>query len=314
MSIVQPSLPPHGVIFQMLQGLWIAHIVSVLAKLKIPDMVAAVPKSSHELAQELGVESHCLDRVLRTASALGLLTVDGAGRFQQTALSNVLRSDSEPSLRGVATFFSDEWHTRAWEHLLEVVRIGRPAIDLLYGLSFFEYFAKHPEHASNFFLGMTNFSSMEGPAVAEAYDFTRFQSVCDVGGGLGLLLALILQQNPAIHGVLFDQSQVINEAREQVFLRDLAGRLQFESGDMFESVPAGMDAYVLKRIVHDWPDAACAKVLQQCRDGVNPGGRLLVVEQVILARILSGKANGSRNDGPAWWQRTRGSRFSADLF
>jgi SAM-dependent methyltransferase len=209
--------------------------------------------------------------------------VDVAGRFQQTALSQVLRSDAEPGLRGIATFFSDEWHTRAWEHLLEVVRTGRPAIDLVYGLSFFEYFGQHPEHASNFFLGMTNFSGMEGPPVADACDFTRFRSVCDVGGGLGLLLALILQRNPAVSGVLFDQPHVIEEARRQPFFRDLASRVRFETGNMFESVPSGMDAYVLKRIVHDWPDAECAKLLRLCRSGVNPGGKLLVVEQVILA-------------------------------
>jgi Dimerisation domain len=119
----------------MLQGLWIAHIVSAFAKLQIPDLVAAGPQSGLELAQKTGADPHCLYRLLRTAAALGLLTEDGEGRFRPSALSDLLRSEATPSLQGIATFFSDPWHTRAWEHLLEVVRTGRPAMDLVYGVS-----------------------------------------------------------------------------------------------------------------------------------------------------------------------------------
>jgi O-methyltransferase domain/Dimerisation domain len=281
---MKPQIAPaESAVFQMLQGLWIAHIVSVLAKLQIPDLVAAGPQSSLELAQKTGADPHCLYRLLRTAAALGLLTEDGEGRFRPSALSDLLRSEATLSLQGIATFFSDPWHTRAWEHLLDVVRTGRPAMDLVYGVSLFEYFGQHPEQASHFFRGMTNFSSLEGPAVAEAYDFTCFEKVCDVGGGHGLLLALILQRSPGVRGLLFDQPSVIEEARQQSFFHDLGSRVEFASGDMFELVPAGMDAYVLKRIVHDWPDAECVELLRHCRKGVNAGGKLLVVEQVILA-------------------------------
>ena len=106
-----------------------------------------------------------------------MLAEDDEGRFLQTPLSEVLRADAMPSLKGVATFFSDEWHVRAWEQLVEVVRTGRPAIDLVYGVPFFEYVTKHPGYAANFFLGMTNLSSIEGPAVAEAYDFKEIKRI-----------------------------------------------------------------------------------------------------------------------------------------
>lgn len=279
----QPSaLPAEAAVFQMLQGLWTSHIVSALAKLKVPDRVASGPKSAEDLARETGADPRSLARLLRTAAALGVLNQDASGRFHQNPLSEVLRSDAMPGLRGIAAFFSDEWHTRSWDHLLESVRTGRPALDLVYGMPFFEYFAKHPEQAATFFQGMTDFSNLEGPAVAGAYDFSPFGCVCDVGGGLGRLTALILRKYPAVRGVLFDQPHVIGEASTQPYFDDLRDRVRFQAGDMFESVPAGVDAYVLKRIVHDWPDAECAKLLAHCRRGVNPGGKLLVVEQVIV--------------------------------
>jgi hypothetical protein len=140
-----------------------------------------------------------------------------------------LRSGASPSLRGIAILFSDEWHTQAWQHLLDCVRTGRPAIDLVYGMSFFEYLSKHPGQSANFFQGMTDFSRIEGPAVAEAYDFSPFRRVCDVGGGLGLLLALILEKHHGIQGVLLDQPKIIENARMEPFFGGLNGRLCIEA-------------------------------------------------------------------------------------
>lgn len=272
----------HAAVFRMLEGMWVAHIVSAIAKLDIPDRLAAGAKTAADLAREIGADDGCLSRLLRTAAGFGLLTEDRDGRFGLTELTDVLRSDAAPGMKKIAEFFSDEWHIRSWQRLVETVKTGRPGLDLAYGMPFFEYLTKHPEPAATFFEGMTNFSSVEGPAVAAAYDFGPFQTVCDVGGGHGLLLALILERNRTARGVLLDQAHVVEQARTQAALRGVVDRVRFESGDMFQEVPRGMDTYVLKRILHDWSDAECGRILSHCRRGVNAGGKLLVVEQVIL--------------------------------
>ena len=64
-------------------------------------------------------------------------------------------------------------------------------------------------------------------------------------------------------------------------LKPYMDRCTLASGDMFSSVPAGADVYIMKHIIHDWPDDACVKILKACRQGVNPGGKLLVVDCVI---------------------------------
>jgi hypothetical protein len=58
-------------------------------------------------------------------------------------------------------------------------------------------------------------------------------------------------------------------------------RVTYVGGNMFESVPAGSDCYIMKHIIHDWPDALCVELLKHCRAGVNPGGKLLVVDPVV---------------------------------
>lgn len=129
---------------------------------------------------------------------------------------------------------------------------------------------------------MTDFSSIEGPSVVDAFDFGRFDTMCDAGGGHGLLLARILERHPHIGGVLFDQPAVIAEAKARGLLESFGGRARMESGDIFEAVLAGANALVLKRIVHDWSDEDCVRILRNCRAAIAPGGKLLIVEQVIV--------------------------------
>jgi predicted O-methyltransferase YrrM len=102
-----------------------------------------------------------------------------------------------------------------------------------------------------------------------------------VGGGRGSFLASILRANAEMRGMLFDQPHVIAGAREYLDAAGLGQRCDLVGGDFFESVAAGGDAYVLKRVIHDWDDARASQILERCRRAMQPTGRLLVVETVI---------------------------------
>src|SRR5262249_9595423 len=130
--------------------------------------------------------------------------------------------------------------------------------------------------------GMTALSMIDSPAVADAYNFEGIHSIVDIAGGHGLLLATILERNPEMRGTLFEVPHVLEGARSGP-LKSLVDRCAFASGDMFSEVPSGADAYIMKHIIHDWPDDKCLKILRACRKSLNPGGKLLVVDSVILA-------------------------------
>jgi hypothetical protein len=277
----QPQTPPaHAGILQIMTGAYVAGAVSCLAQLGIPDLLEAAPKSAEELAKEIGADPRALYRLMRATASVGVLSEGPDGKFSQTPMSAVLRSNATPSLRAWTIMGGREWHGRGWSNLEYCVRTGKQAVEQIYGAHVFDFLKQHPAEGQIFNDAMTELSMIDSPAVAEAYNFEGIRSIADVGGGHGLLLATILKGNPHLRGILYEMPHVIEGAKNGP-LKPLLGRCALASGDMFSSVPEGVDAYIMKHIIHDWPDDGCLQILKACRKGVNSGGRLLVVDSVI---------------------------------
>jgi hypothetical protein len=276
----QQNPPAHMRILQLLNGAHVAGAVYCLAQLGIPDLVAAAPKSADELASQIGADPQALYRLMRAAASVGVLCEGPDGKFSQTPMSAVLGSSATPSLRAFATMTGRDWHGRGWSHLEYCVRTGKQALDHIYGTHIFEYLKQNPAEGQIFNDAMTELSMVDGPAVADAYNFEGIRSIVDVGGGHGFLLATILERNPHLRGTLYEAAHVVEGAATGP-LKLMMERCTLASGDMFSSVPAGADAYIMKHIIHDWPDDLCLRLLKACRKSVNPGGKLLVVDSVI---------------------------------
>ena len=272
--------PAHTGMFQLLNGMFVAGAISCLAQLGIPDLVEHGPKSAEELASRVGADPGALYRLMRATASVGVLSERPDRKFSETPLSAVLRSNAKPSLRAFAMMHGREWHGRGWTQLDYCVRTGKQALDKIYGMPIFQYFQQHPEEAQLFNQCMTDLSTIDGPAVADAYSFEGIRSIVDVAGGHGLLLATILERHPQMKGTLYEAAHVLEGAKNGP-LKPVMDRCTLAGGDMFSSVPAGADAYIMKHIIHDWPDDLCIKILKACRKGVNPGGKLLVVDNVI---------------------------------
>jgi hypothetical protein len=233
-----------------------------------------------ELAKQIGTWLEALYRLIRATACVGVLAEGPDGKFSEKPMSAVLRSNATPSLKALAIMGGGEWHGRGWSHLEHCVRTGEPAVEEIYGAPAFEYFRQHAAEGQIFNGAMTALSMIDSPAVAEAYNFDAIRSIVDVGGGHGLLLATIMKRNPQLKGTLYDMEHVVKGATNGP-LQPVMDRCTLAAGDMFASVPAGADAYVMKHIIHEWPDELCVKILKACRAGVNAGGKLLVVDCVI---------------------------------
>jgi hypothetical protein len=273
--------PPDATLVELIFGKCVSTAISVVAKLRVADLLADGPKTIADLAAKTKTHAPSLYRLLRPLAAAGVFTEDVDGRFALTPMGEYLRTGVKGSLRGMADFFGSDWSWRAWGHLLESVQTGRPAFDSVFGEPLFDYLRKHPDESAVFNEGMTGFSSSIAPAVAEAYNFSGFKTVVDVGGGHGVLLNTILQAYPGVNGIVFDSPHVVVGAEDAIHEAGLTGRCRAVGGDFFESVPADGDAYLMKHIIHDWPDDRATTILRNCRKGVNPGGKLLLVELVI---------------------------------
>jgi O-methyltransferase domain/Dimerisation domain len=272
--------PAHAEMFQLLQGAFTVGAIACLAQLGVPDLLEGEPKTADKLAEEVGADPRALYRLMRATASLGVLSEGPDGKFSQTPLSSVLRTKASPSLRAFATMHGREWHEMGWSNLAYCVKSGKQALEKTYGMPIFEYFTQNKEEGELFNRAMSDLSSIDAPAIAAGYSFEHIQSIVDVGGGHGLLLATILQRNPHMRGILYDLEHVIEGAKTGP-LQPVLDRCTLASGDMFASVPHGVDAYIMKHILHDWPDDICVKILKACRKGVNAGGKLLAVDNVI---------------------------------
>jgi len=283
MTSQEPQAQPVSPSIQMMQMLWpgamAVQAIHVAAKFALADLVAGGPKSIQELAEATHAHGPSMDRLLRALTSLGIFAEETTGRYRQTALSDTLRSDHPESIRPLAMMLGAHFFWEPCGELEETVRTGQPSFERAYGAPFFDYLAGHSEDAAVFNAAMSS-SPAYLAAVAGAYDFSKFERIVDVGGGHGLLLAGILSANPGLRGVLHDLPSVVSGA-SALRQEPISQRCEIIGGDFFQGVPGGADAYLLKGILHDWNDAGALKILKNCRSGIHPDGRLLVVEGVL---------------------------------
>jgi hypothetical protein len=274
------AMPPQLAVLQMATGYWVSQSIYVAAKLGIADLLKDSPKSCDELATATGTNAPSLYRVLRALASLGVFAETQPNHFTLTPLAACLQSDTPNSVRACVILQGEE-HYQAWGEFMHSVQTGGSSFEHIYGMNLFEYLAQNPESAKIFDESMTNLSVSQSATIAASYDFSSIQTLVDVAGGEGLLIASILKSNPTLKGVLFDRPHVIERAKRFLEAEGLLERCQLAAGNFFESVPEGGDAYILKYIIHDWDDERAIAILKQCHNVMPANGKILVAEQVI---------------------------------
>jgi hypothetical protein len=279
--------PPQAEMRSLIAGYWVSRLIYVVAKLGIADLLKDGARTTGDLADAAGVHAPSLYRVLRTLSGYGLFSEIKGKRFSLTTLGATLRTDAPASMRHFALFLIGSPVWEAWGDLEYALQTGELPFNKMFGVPFYKYLEQHPENLRIFGEAMTSLSGTENPEIAAAYQQIHktagIRTLVDVAGGFGSLLALILKKNTRLDGVLFDMPPVIERARQDRHLtaNGIAKRCTLVGGDMFASVPAGADAYILKYILHNWDDDHCVTILSNCRDAMPAKGRVLVADAVV---------------------------------
>jgi hypothetical protein len=275
------NVPPHAQLIQMGWAHVVARTVYAAAKLGLADKLAPGPKSAAELAGAIQVHARSLHRLMRLLASLGLLTEQPEQRFALTDLGQALRTGAPGSARSTLMLAGSPWWQSGWDNMIYSVQTGKTGFEKAHGVSVFDYLAQHPDDASLFSETMVGFHSQEPPAVAAAYDFSTFNTIVDVGGATGNMLATLLASHSGPRGILFDRPHVVKDASALLDAKGVSNRVTIEPGNFFESVPAGADAYILSHILHDWNEDQCLTILDHVHKAMNSAGRLLIVEMVI---------------------------------
>ncbi len=270
---------PAPLLHIILESLVLHQAVFAVAELGIADLLSAGPKSTDELASQLKVNESSLYRILRLLASQAVFAETAPRVFANTPVSNCLRSNVPVSLRAMTRFRGTDFIYRSFGEILHTVHTGEPGRLKALGMDGWEYLKQNPEIARIFDDAMTDLSAFAAPAIAAAYDFSQWDSIMDVGGGNGVLLAAILRAHPRLRGVLSDQQHVLERAKQRGFLSgELEPRSTLQACDLFHNIPSGCRAYLMKSVIHDWNDEDARRILRNCRKAVPKNGALLLVE------------------------------------
>jgi hypothetical protein len=248
-----------------------ARCLHVAAECGVADALDDRPRSAAEMAADLQVDAGALERVLRLLAAHGIFA-HAAGGYVHTPASRLLRSDHPASLRGYVRMTGLPAFWNGFGDLAYALRTGRPRHDWP---ALVAHLRENAEHSAIFNEAMVTKSRRTVAAVREAYDFARFATIADIGGGRGHLLRAILDAAPGSRGVLFELPHVLADAPPP------DARLAHVPGDFFRDPLPKADLYLLMDLLHDWPDEDALRILRAVRRAAAPGATLLIVETLV---------------------------------
>ncbi len=263
-------LPPPQVLWGLINSNVLARCVQVVSEYGVADAIGDGSRTAAEIAADTGMDEDALARMLRLLTAHGVFEQDG-GSYKNSPISELLRSDHPQSMRSFGKMMNLPVFLDSFAGLTETAKTGKPIKTFA---EFMDYFAANPDQSSTFNAAMADKSRAVVPAVLEAYDFSPFSVIADIGGGRGHLIGSVLQQTPNAAGILFELPHVVAEASG-------SDRLHLQPGDFFSDTLPPADAYLLMEVIHDWNDEDSIKILSAIRKSAADGARLLIVEAIV---------------------------------
>ncbi len=268
-----------------LYGLLNNHVISRLiysvARVGIPDLIKGDQIHYEQLAEKGHVHPRSLYRVMRTLGGVNIFSEVEEGVFRLGDLGQLLRTDVPGSQHALAVLMWEPWWRQGWDELLYSLRTGNVAFNHVHGKGLFEYLMQNPDAAELFNKAMTSITMQEIIAIMDAYDFSGADTIVDIGGGHGTLLASLLRKYRSMKGVLFDLPAAIDRAKRTMDGGDLSGRCESVAGDFFKSFSLPGEVHVLKSVIHDWNDEQAIQILKNCRGSLRGESRLLIIERII---------------------------------
>jgi SAM-dependent methyltransferase len=252
---------------------WSVHVA---ATLRVADHIAAGKSEIGELAAAAGADRDALQRVLRHLVSKGVFEEPEVGRFALNDLARGLLGDSNRlglDLDGIGGRMAYPWSS-----LLSAVRSGKPAYQEVFGHGFWEDLQANPKISAEFdaLMGPPGHGIPDPTLLANPADWESVRTVVDVGGGTGALLAEVLRTHSQVRGILVDLPRTVARAGELFEAAGVADRVSVVGQSFFDPLPPGGDIYILKGVLHDWPDPEATAILKRCAEAARPSGRVVV--------------------------------------
>lgn len=265
---------PHLQLAIMSRWYVVSRALHVVARIGVANYLVSGPKSINELAKATECKPELLDRVLKFLCSYDVFH-DNDGHYSLTELSKALCDDDPHSMRDVLCMVDDSWWN-AFSQLEASLKTGKPAFEIHNKDHFFHYLSEHAEQQHSFDKGMAKLSSYDDEAIAEAFNFSIFSTLIDMGGGRGGLAKAITNKYPQVKITVFDTPAVIRLLDSRNFPRNIS----LQEGDFFAAIPHA-DASIFKGVLHDFNDDMMHQILKNCAQQMPKNARLFIAEQVM---------------------------------
>jgi hypothetical protein len=304
------AVAPEETIWNLLRGALGTRALAIVTELEIPTALEQGPRSVDELAAEVGADADTLHRLLRALASDGVFAEDAPRVFRNTDASALLATGGWDDF---AVLFGGVWYRT----VAELDASGKVAFPDFFGTDFWSWLADHPLERARFDRAMGQGAETRIERL-QSLAWRGDETVVDVGGGNGSLLAELVQQHPAMRGIVFDLPETVRDAST------FDGRLQFVAGSFFEAVPKG-DVYLLATILHDWDDESAAAILRTIRASAAPDARLIILDAVVppgnepfgakwLDLLMLALFGGRERDEAQWRSLLEAGGFEAVAF
>jgi hypothetical protein len=207
---------------------------------------------------------------------------DAQAKYFNTPEGSLFLDEASPRYIGGILVMLNARLFKFWNDLPEALRTGRPQNEIKHGQKgMFEELYSDLPRLEQFMGAMTGLSRMNFEAFADKFDFSRFQTLCDVGGATGLLSIECAKKHPHLRCISFDLPPVESIAKKHIAAAGLSGRVDTASGDFFKNPLPKADIITMGMILHDWNLEKKLHLIRSAYDALPPGGALVAIEALI---------------------------------
>jgi hypothetical protein len=280
----QAQLDPSH-IMQVGMGFWPSKTVLSAVELELFTELGSDAMTGVEIGERLGLHPRGIYDFLDTLVALRLLERDGDGadgRYRNTDETAAFLNKTSPTYIGGILEMSNARLYRFWGDLTEALRTGKPQNEAKHaGTGMFEELYSDPARLEQFMRAMQGISAGNFHALAEKVDFSKYETVCDVGGATGQLCMILARHHPHLRCVSYDLPVVAPIADKEIAAAGLADRVTTASGDFFADPLPRADVITMGLILHDWNLDRKMHLIRAAYDAVPEGGAFIIIENLI---------------------------------
>ncbi len=275
--------PSH--IMQVGMGFWPSKTLLSAVELELFTELDDDSMTGEEIGERLNLHPRAIYDFLDTLVALGLLDRDGdgpEGRYRNTPDGAVFLVKNSPTYIGGILEMSNTRLYRFWGDLTEALRTGRPQNEVKHtGRPMFEELYSDPARLEQFMEAMAGISLGNFQALADKFDFSRYETVCDVGGATGQLCTILATRHPHLRCTSYDLPVVVPIAERTIAAAGLSDRVSAASGDFFGDPLPSADVITMGLILHDWNLEGKRHLIKSAYDALPEGGAFIVIENLI---------------------------------